>query len=70
MFLLMDVDLFLVIPLTLVWDVFLMKQKQDDHYIKRQIITGIIFSFFAILFLVTYVIFNKYINIDQLKNKL
>jgi hypothetical protein len=72
MFLLMDINLFLVIPLTLVWDVFLMKQESssDGQYLKRQVITGIIFTFFAIVFLVAYFIFNKYINIDQLKNKL
>lgn len=63
----MDINLFMVIPLALIWDVFLMKQDQQSKY---KIIAGIVFAFFSLLFLITYVIFNKYINIDQLKNKL
>jgi hypothetical protein len=71
----MDIDLFLVIPIALVWDIFVKKQeenarqnsKDSSKYIKRQVVMGIMFVIFACLFIITYVIFNHYINIDQIK---
>ena len=75
MFLLMDLDLFLVIPIGLIWDLFVQRQKDDallyqknsGLYLKKQLLTGVMFAFFASLFIVTYFIFNKYINITQIK---
>ena len=64
MFLMMDINLFLVIPLALFWDIF--SKKQEERNIKMKIITGIIFCVFAILFIITYFIFNKYVDINAL----
>ena len=58
----MDINLFLVIPLALIWDIF--AKKQEEKNIKKKIITGIIFCVFAILFIITYIIFNKYVDIN------
>lgn len=70
MFLLMDLDLFLVIPLALVWDIFvrkhqdsLMYQRNSSQYFKRQLLMGAVFMFFACLFVITYVIFNNYVDV-------
>ena len=60
----MDINLFLVIPLALFWDIF--SKKQEERNIKMKIITGIIFCVFAILFIITYFIFNKYVDINAL----
>ena len=73
----MDIDLFLLIPLALIWDLFVRKQEMKNarkntrdsgSYIKGQIITVMIFGVFALLFIITYFLLNHHLDIDQIKN--
>jgi len=70
MFILMDLDLFLVIPLALLWDIFAKREDNQQRSLKMQLVRGLMLSVFASLFIVTYFIFNNYVDIDTIKSSI